>query len=63
MAGRSKGPTREALQAQCELPPVVNNQRLQWYFNGARQLLLQGEAYNKDDEFQTVSNLYCVLYI
>lgn len=52
-----RGPTRERLLSQCQGIPVTSRAKLRWYFNAARQLLLQGEVYNKDGDFHRVTFL------
>lgn len=53
-----RGPTRESLQADIQTVPVLNGKRLQMYFNGSRQLLLQGEAYFDEGELIMVSFVF-----
>lgn len=43
------------LQPFCKPEPVQNSIRLQCYFNGARELVLQGEPYYSEGEVSTVS--------
>ena len=50
----SRGPTRQNLQKECQVPPVENSRPLQMYFNGGRQLLVQGDAYYNEGENETV---------
>lgn len=48
------------LQSHCELQPVQNSVKLQSYFNGARNVLLQAESYLSDDDAQQVC-LYIII--
>lgn len=54
MATKARGPTREALQAECGVPPVQHDVRLQVYFNSAMQLMVQGEAYYQERDLMNV---------
>lgn len=55
MAHPARGPTRAGLQPACQLEPIQNSIRLQCYFNGARELVLQGEPYYREGEVSMVS--------